>query len=64
MTVVAFNSEVTNGQLKCYADVICFSQVGLDASEISSRLNLPEYLVSAWIKGWRNLDSGISAVRA
>lgn len=57
MNVVALNSEVRTGQLKHYADAICFSQVGLEASEISTRLDLPEYLVSAWIKNWRDTEA-------
>ncbi len=63
MNVVALNSDVTSAQLKNYADAICFSQVGLDAAQISARLKLPEYLVTGWIKGWRDLDAGISSVR-
>jgi hypothetical protein len=62
MNVVALNSEVTSAQLKHYADAICFSHVGLDAAQISTRLDLPEYLVSAWIKNWRHVESLTSAV--
>lgn len=62
MNVVALHSEVGSGQLKHYADAICFSQVGLGTSEISARLDLPEYLVSAWIKNWRETESQASAV--
>jgi hypothetical protein len=61
MTVVAFNSEVQGPQLKKYADVICFSQVGVPTSEISSRLELPEHLVSAWIDGWVKIERAMSA---
>lgn len=59
MTVIAFNSEVSKGQLKQYADAVCFSQVGLPDAEISSRLDLPEHLVAAWIASWRDVDGKI-----
>lgn len=64
MTVIAFNSEVSSGQLKSYADVVCFSQVGLGASEISARLDLPEHLVAAWIDGWDKLNAKRGALHA
>jgi hypothetical protein len=62
MNVVTLHSEVGSGQLKHYADAICFSQVGLGASEISTRLDLPEYLVCAWIKNWRDTEAQALAV--
>ena len=57
MTVIAFNSEVSAGQLKRYADVICFSQVGVSDAEISERLDIPEHTVSAWIKNWNTMEA-------
>ncbi len=60
--ILAFNSEVSKEQLKQYADVVCFSQVGVDTAEISERLDLPEYLVSAWVRNWRSLQSVHGAV--
>ena len=59
MTVIAFNDEVSKGQLKLYADVICFSQVGLKDAEISARLGLPEHLVTAWIGNWIDMESRV-----
>ncbi len=52
MNVIAFNDEVSKDQLKQYADVICFSQVGLSDAEISAKLGLPVWLVYAWISNW------------
>lgn len=60
MTVIAFNDEVSKDQLKQYADVICFSQVGLNDAEISEYLKLPQYLVAAWIGNWIDLDSRVT----
>lgn len=56
MNVIAFNAEVSAGQLKHYADAICFSQVGVPNAEISQRLDLPEYLITAWIDNWNDLE--------
>jgi len=60
MNVVAINSEVSNAQLKLYADAICFSSVGLGEPEIAARLGLPEWLVAAWIKNWREAEFAAS----
>jgi hypothetical protein len=62
MNVVALNADVSAGQLKQYADVICFSQVGLRDAEISARLDLPEYLVARWIKNWSDIEAAARAV--
>lgn len=64
MTVIAFNSEVSAGQLKRYADTICFSQVGLSHYEISQRLDLPEYLVSAWVSNWNDIETAATSTGA
>lgn len=61
MTVVAFNSEVSSSQLKHYADVVCFSEVGMPAPEISEYLRLPEHLVTAWLDNWNDLNMRIGA---
>ncbi len=57
MTVIAFNSEVSKGQLKHYADAICFSQVGLSDAEVAAHLCLPEHLVTAWVCNWRTVEA-------
>ncbi len=57
MTVIAFNDEVSKDQLKQYADVICFSQVGMNDEEISEYLKLPQYLVTAWIGNWVEMET-------
>lgn len=64
MNVVALNSEVSAGQLKQYADAICFSQVGMPNDEISARLDVPEHLVSAWVKNWNHLEAECAAAGA
>lgn len=61
MNIIALNSEVTSRQLKHYADAVCFSQVGLNTLEISVRLNVPEHLISAWIKNWRDVETAMGA---
>lgn len=57
MTVVAFNGDVSKDQLKNYADVICFSQVGLSDAEISARLSVPEYTIAAWVANWIDMET-------
>lgn len=61
MTVIAFNDEVSKDQLKQYADVICFSQIGLTDAEISARLKLPQWLIYAWISNWVAMEMAASA---
>lgn len=56
MTIIAFNSDVSKDQLKRYADVICFSQVGESDTAISERLEIPKWVVSAWIDNWVHLE--------
>lgn len=63
MNVIAFNDEVSKDQLKQYADVICFSAVGLRDAEIATRLELPEYLVSAWVGNWNALEAQIAGLQ-
>jgi hypothetical protein len=57
VNVVALNSEVSSAQLKHYADAICFSSVGIGNAEIAVRLGLPEWLVTSWIKNWREVEA-------
>lgn len=56
MNVVALNADVAKDQLKHYADVICFSQVGVPTAEISERLGVPEYRVTAWVDNWNDIE--------